>query len=71
MGYAGQISIGHAAFFAIGGYTGGGSQPAISYPSRNRGPCLIRRTGEKGRVADADLARVSHEKRQPKDNQAV
>lgn len=24
MGYAGQISIGHAGFFAIGGYSGGG-----------------------------------------------
>ena len=37
MGYAGQISIGHAAFFAIGGYASGWLTTADLGPLRGRG----------------------------------
>jgi len=38
MGYAGQISLGHAAFFAIGGYAAGVLTTADLAPLRGRAP---------------------------------
>ena len=44
MGYAGQISLGHAAFFAIGGYTSALLTTINLMPFENSGPVAVGRT---------------------------
>ena len=66
MGYAGQISLGHAGFFAIGGYTSAvltttadkSSKPARATKARPRKKAAAPRRGGRRRVDLADVTGV-------------